>query len=711
MATVLTAPMKLESPFEGDLAFHSMTATEEISRLFELNIIATSANPELDPKKILGQMVVVKVELLDGTWREFSGHVTEFGLVADESSNLGYQYAIVARPWLWLLTRASDCKIFQAKSAPDIIKAVFALCGVAVFSTDLVASYPALEYVVQYRETDFNFVSRLMEHNGIHYFFEHKGGQHKMVLTDGSGAHKPAPGAAKIKYTSSHGVGIDAEALDQWLFNRSLQSQSFTLRDYDFKRPADNLETTKAATEKVSTEVGKHFDYPGEYFVSGDGQALVSLRIEELRAQQHLITGGGNVRGATVGALFKLDGHPRPDQNGKDFLVVSTRIRMQNGKPGQRGGGSGVEFHVSLTAMPAATPYRPRRLTPKPFVQGIQTATVVGPAGEEIHTDTHGRIRVHFHWDRVGTHADNDSCWMRVAYPWAGPARGWVSIPRIGDEVVVDFLEGDPDRPLVTGSVYNGQQPPPWALPANKTQTGILTRSSLKGGANANANVFRFEDKKGAEQVFLHAEKNQDIEVENDETHWVGHDRTKTIDHDETTHVKHDRTETVDHNETITIGVDRTENVGSNESITIGKNRTEDVGDNESITIGKDRDETVGKNETISIGKDRDETVGDNETVSIGKNREHQIGKDAKLTVGENRTTQIGKDDKLQVGKKLHIDAGDEITIVTGDASISMKKDGTIQIKGKDITIIGSGKIAAKASGDMVLKGSKIAEN
>jgi type VI secretion system secreted protein VgrG len=710
MATALLAPMKLESPFQGDLVFHSMTATEEISRLFELNIVATSPLPELDPKKILGQIVVVKVELSDGSFREFSGHVTDFGLIADESANLGYQYQIVARPWLWLLTRTSDCRIFQSKSIPDIINFVFGQCGVAVFTPQLTATYSPQEYVVQYRETDFNFVSRLMEHNGIHYFFEHKGGQHKMILTDSSSSHKPLPGAAQINYTSAVSANTDAEALDVWLFSRSLQSQSVTMRDFDFKRPADNLETVKSASDKYASEDGRHFDYPGLYFTSADGQNHAGTRIEELRAQQYILSASGNVRGVSVGGLFKLAKHPRPDQNGKDFLVLSTQIQMQNSNPGTRSGG-GPEFKVNLTAMPGSTPYRPQRLTAKPFVQGIQTAIVVGPAGEEIHTDSHGRIRVHFHWDRVGKNAEDDSCWMRVAYPWAGPARGWVSIPRIGDEVVVDFLEGDPDRPLVVGSVYNGQQPPPWGLPANKTQTGILTRSSLKGGANANANTFRFEDKKGSEQVFLHAEKNQDIEVENDETHWVGHDRTKTIDHDETTHVKHDRTETVDHNETITIGVDRTENVGSNESITIGKNRTESVGDDESISIGKNRSEDVGKNETISIGKNRDETVADNETIGIGKNRELTIGKDGKLSVGENRSSSIGKDDKLSVGKKLHIDAGDEITIVTGDSSISMKKDGTIQIKGKDITIIGSGKIGIKASGDMVLKGSKIAEN
>jgi type VI secretion system secreted protein VgrG len=327
---------------------------------------------------------------------------------------------------------------------------------------------------------------------------------------------------------------------------------------------------------------------------------------------------------------------------------------------------------------------------------------VVGPAGEEIYVDKYGRVKIQFHWDRFGTNDENSSCWVRVSHPWAGKNWGMIAIPRIGQEVIVDFLEGDADQPIITGRVYNADQMPPYDLPANATQTGIKSRSS-KGGSTANFNELRFEDKKGSEQVFLHAEKNQDIEVENDETHWVGHDRTKTIDHDETTHVKHDRTETVDNNETISIGKDRSETVGNNETISISKNRTEDVGDNETISIGKNRSETVGENETIDIAKNRDRTVGQNETINIGKNQT--------IEVAEIRQTTIGKDDMNQVAKKFYLEAGDEITLKTGNASITMKKDGTIQIKGKDITIIGSGKINAKASGDMVLKGSKIAQN
>ncbi|CAN5421310.1 type VI secretion system spike protein VgrG1b [soil metagenome] len=703
--------MKLVSPFEDQLRFRSMSASEELGRPFEFVIEAVSEDATLDPYEILGELITVELELADESMRHFNGHVTDFGLLGEVGSSSVYHYQLVVRPWLWMLTRTSDCRIFQTQSIPDILKEVFAAYDVAVFDDQLTGTYSPWEYCVQYRETDFNFVSRLMEQEGIYYYFEHEEGQHTLVLVDSPSAHVATPGFESFTYTPSHGSMVDTEAIDHWVFSRGIQPGTFALTDFDFKRPQLNLEGKYLQSRAHTGADGKYFDYPGEYITPDDARRYSRTRLEELQARHETISGSGNVRALAVGSLFQLSDHPRDDQNGADCLVVSTRIHLQAAAGESGDQATSPSVHCSFSAMPGSAPFRAARLTPKPFVQGPQTAIVVGPSGEEIHTDEHGRVKVHFHWDRLGKKDENSSCWVRVATPWAGAARGWVSVPRMGDEVVVDFLEGDPDCPLITGSVYNGAQKPPWALPANKTQSGILTRSSLKGAANSNSNTLRFEDKKGSEQLFLHAEKNQDIEVENDETHWVGHDRTKTIDHDETVHVKHDRTETVDNNETITIGVNRTESVGKNETISIGVNRTEDVGSNESISIGANRSENVGANETIDIGKDRAETVGQNETVSIGKNREHTIGKDDKLEISDNRTTQIGKDDKIQIGKKLYIEAGDEITIVTGSASISMKKDGTIQIKGKDITIIGSGKIGIKASSDMTLKGSKIAEN
>jgi type VI secretion system secreted protein VgrG len=457
-----------------------------------------------------------------------------------------------------------------------------------------------------------------------------------------------------------------------------------------------------------------------------------------------------------VGRLFELAGHPRADQNG-EYLVTAVDYAMSVNEY-ESDPTPGTACTCAFAALGSRQQFRPQRLTPVPVVKGPQTAVVVGPAGDEIFTDKYGRVKVQFHWDRYGKKNENSSCWVRVAQPWAGKNWGMMAVPRIGQEVVVDFLEGDPDQPIITGRVYNAEQMPPWALPANMTQSGVLTRST-KGGSAATANELRFEDKKGAEQVYLHAEKNQDISVENDETHSVGHDRSKSIGHDETTQVGHDRTETVGNNETIGIGVDRSERVGSNETIAIGANRTERVGSNETITIGSNRSISVGASETASVALQRTHTVGINETITVGAAQEVTIGAFQMVTVGGNqtvsvgaaqdvtvgaaqtvgvgaaqsitvgadmseqvagaqsytvgkaRTASVGEDDTLTVGKNLVITAADSVTIKTGSASITMKKDGTIHIKGKDVTIEGSGKINAKASSDVVIKGSKVGIN
>jgi type VI secretion system secreted protein VgrG len=421
------------------------------------------------------------------------------------------------------------------------------------------------------------------------------------------------------------------------------------------------------------------------------------------------MNGVGNARGIAVGSLFKLQSYPRKDQN-KEYLVVGATYKLHGGDYESGTQGTAEDFAVEFEAISSKEPFRTAITTYKPTVGGPQTAVVTGPGGEEIFTDKYGRVKVKFHWDRGPEKTDKSSCWVRVSQIWAGKNWGWMSIPRIGQEVVVDFLEGDPDQPIISGRVYNQDNMPPYELPANKTQSGIKTRSTLNGTA-ANANELRFEDKKGSEQLFLHAEKNQDIEVENDETHWVGHDRKKTIDHDETTHVKHDRTETVDNNETIAIGGSRTETVDKDETISITGSRTESVDKNESVSITKNRTMDVGENETLNVGKNREHTVSKNETVTIGENLSLTVSKKHTVEVADNQENTIGKDQRTQVGKKFFLEAGDEITLKTGSASLTMKKDGTIELKGKDITIVGSGKIGVKASGDLGLKGSKITNN
>jgi len=561
-------------------------------------------------------------------------------------------------------------------------------------------------------------VSRLMEEEGIYYYFRHTKGHDTLVVTDSSSKHEPFSGCEKLPFIAPEKAARpDVDHIVNWDFSREVQPGVYAQDDYDFERPSVEIKTRKVLTRSYTPSDYEMFDYPGRYLQSGDGQQLASVRIDEYGSQFETANALTNARGLSVGCSVNMYGYPRGDQN-REYLVLSAEYELEYGEYESVPQPEGADYQCSFVAMSTKQQFRPRRLTPKPFVQGPQTAMVVGPGGDEIYTDKYGRVKVQFHWDRYGKQDQNSSCWIRVSSPWAGKAWGGISIPRIGQEVVVDFLEGDPDQPIIIGRVYNAEQMPPYALPGNMTQSGMKTRSS-KGGGPDNFNEIRFEDLKGSEQLFIHAEKNQDIEVEKDETHWVGHDRKKTIDNDETTHVKHDRTETVDNNETITIHGNRSETVDKNETIAIGGNRSENVDGDESITIGKSRSEKVGGSETVNIEKDQSIGVTANRTLSVGKddaitvsgNRTDEVKKNENITIGKTREVAVGENDSLQVTKKLEINAGDQITLQSGSASIALKKDGTILIKGKDITIEGSGKINVKASSDVVIKGSKISQN
>jgi len=757
--------MEIVTPLGEDvLLFHGMSAREEMSRPFEYHLDLLSKKKDVGVDQILGKNVTIKLGLPDDQTRYFNGYVTRFS----QGNMIGpyYRYHAIVRPWLWFLTRTSDCRIFQEMKVPDIIKSVFTDHGAADYKFELTGTYRKWTYCVQYRETDFNFVSRLMEQEGIGYYFRHTDGHDTLVLTDSTSKHTAATGCEKLSFISpEQQVKPDTEHIHSWDFQCEIQPGVYVHDDYDLERPSVELKTNKPLPRGYTPSDYEVYDYPGTYIQTSDGEQYASVRIDEMGTQFHTARASTNARGLTVGALLNLEHHKREDQN-CEYLIVgaSYSLSFEDYESLPEAGGTG--YQCSFAAMPSSQQFRPKRITPKPFVQGPQTAVVVGPGGEEIYTDKYGRVKVQFHWDRRGKKDENSSCWIRVSHPWAGKGWGAISNPRIGQEVIVDFLEGDPDQPIITGRVYNAEQMPPYDLPGNQTQSGMKSRSS-KGGGGANFNEIRMEDKMGSEQLFIHAEKNQDIEVENDETHWVGHDRKKTIDHDETTLVKHDRTETVDNNETITVHANRTETVDKNETITIHMNRGETVDLNETINIGGNRSITVSKSETATVAMQRTHSVGINETISVGAAQEITVGAAQAITVGADqttnvganqsnsigaaqstdvgaarsitvgadqttsvsgngsmsiggdesrsvtggRTTGVGKDDALTVGKNLIVSAADSVSITTGDASIVMKKDGTIFIKGKDITIEGSGAINVKASKDIVMKGSKILQN
>ena len=697
------------SPLGPDvLLFRRMAASEHVGRLSVFNLELLSEDHEIKLEDALGKNVTVRMELpQDGGTRYFNGLVSQFSYAGSSGNYAAYRAQL--RPWLWFLTRTADSRIFQEKKVPDIIDQVFREHGFTDFEQRLSGTYRVWEYCVQYRETDFNFVSRLMEQEGIYYYFLHEDGKHTLVMSDSVSSHDRVSGYEQVPYFPPDQAGIrERDHISQWSVYQDVQAGAYTLTDYDFERPKAEL-TAKLSNPKKHTHADMEvYDYPGEYVVKGDGDNYSRIRLEELHSQYERVEGGGDAGGLSTGSLFKLSGYPREDQN-REYLLLSTAIDLQSDAYESNSGDSGgLHFGCSFTALDGQTPYRAPRVTPKPAVQGPQTAMVVGKAGEEIWTDKHGRVKVQFHWDREGKNDENSSCWIRVSHPWAGKNWGAIAIPRIGQEVIVDFLEGDPDRPIITGRVYNGEATPPYSLPDNQTQSGVKSRSS-KGGTGENFNEIRLEDKKGEEEIYVHAEKDMNRVVENNDTLKVGFEKQDAGN--QSIEIFNDRTENVGKNESITIGENRTENVGNDESITIGNNRTESVGKDESITIGENRTENVGKDETITIADNRSENVGKDETISIGENRTESVGKKESVSIGDERSHSVGKDDKLNVGKRLLVQAGDEIVFQTGSATITMKKNGDITIDGKNVNIKGSGKINAKASSNIIMKGSKILQN
>ncbi|HPB73851.1 MAG TPA: type VI secretion system tip protein TssI/VgrG [Chromatiaceae bacterium] len=637
------------------LLLASMTAEEHLSAAFEYELVLLSEKIDIRADDLLGTPATVALLLLSGEHRFFNGNFNRFSYIGFDGTYACYRANLV--PWLWFLSRTADCRIFQDKTVPDIVKAIFRDHGFSDFEERLSGTYRQWTYCVQYRETDLHFIQRLLEHEGIYYFHEHRDGQHTLILADSYSAHTPAPGYEEVVfYPPGQEPMPDQERIDDWSVAHEVRPGVFAHTAFDFTAPRKDLLTRSSAPKEHALAEEEIFDFLDDYTDNSVGDGYARIRLEERQADHEVARAAGNSRGLTCGGLFTLKEYPRADQN-REYLIVSADYRLQSDDFGSVDAepGEGPIYRCNLTAIDARVPYRPPCRTPKPVVQGPQTAIVVGKSGEEIWTDKYGRVKVQFHWDRYGKEDENSSCWVRVSHPWAGKNWGAVALPRIGQEVVVSFLEGDPDRPLITGRVYNGDCMPPYDLPANQTQSGIKSRSS-KGGSGANSNEIRMEDKSGEEELLLHAERNQTIEVEADESHWVGHDRTKNIDNDETTTIGNDRTESVGGNEKIDIAGNRTETVGINEDISIGVNRTESVGANESVQIGASRTLKVGATESVTVGASRTDTIGG----SLAQN----VGGSLSQSVGGNLSQSVGGSVSLTSGGPFTINAAGGMTII-----------------------------------------------
>ena len=624
-------PFTLHTQPDQKLLFQSLSATEELGRLFEFNVLALAeAKANVDLEGLLGKNAYVSLQLDDSTQRHLHGVVASAGL---DGASGGYAaYRLTLRPWLWLATLRADTRIFQNIKIDDLIKKVLQPYGGDI-EFKLQGSYPTYEYCVQYRESDFNFVSRLMEQEGLYYFFKHSNSKHTLVVVDKMSAHEAYPGYDKFKFRQGLGEGQHVGVISDWRHHFELQSAKTTLNDYNYLTPGTALLKESASMHGRASTALEVYDPPGEFLTAAEGQRYAKLRMEEADARYAAVSAKTNLRGVATGASFELADHPRDAENAK-YLVVGTRIEAVYS--GYEAGQSDSHFSCSFTALRAKDVYRSQRITPKPYIGGTQSAVVVGASGEEIYTDQHGRIKVQFHWDRLGKKDENSSCWLRVATPIAGKAWGMIALPRIGQEVVVQFVEGDPDRPIVLGSVYNAEQIPPYLLPDHATVSTFRSRSSKQGVA-ANFNELAFEDKKGDEYIRLHAEK----------------DLLELVKHD--AHLE----------------------VGNDQFRFVAKNLTEEIGENVARTIGKNLTDTIAENSQTTIGKDA--------SVDIGGKHGVNVSSDASYASGASISVEAGAGTDIKVGSNLHIKAGANVVIEAG---------ATLTLKGAMINIEGSGPVS-----------------
>lgn len=590
-----TRVCELTTPLGQDvLVFTRLDASEALSELFEYRIDCLSEDADLNFDRAIGQQCTLKVKMLD-LEREFSGMLIEARWLGRQGDF--YSYRIVLRPWLWLLSRTTDCRIFQDKKAPDIIKEVFKERGFTDYESKLTeeSSCPTLEYCVQYRETDLNFVSRLMEQHGIYYFFKHAGGKHTLVLADSKSSHAPVQGLASVPYIPLSGMDRRKEQhVYEWISERRFRTGKIELNDYNYKKPNAKMTSDAKGSEGYSHSEMEFYDYPGKYKEKSDGERYAKIHLESEQALDHRRQANGHAVNLVPGGLTRLERH-QESQN-IEYLVVrcSHSFATEDYRSGH-GGGAQEVYSGSYEFQPSDRPFRAPIETPKPVINGIQTAKVVTKdedSSEEIDVESLGEIYVRFFWDRK----KKRSCCLRVAQVWSGKKWGGQIIPRVGQEVVVEFLEGDPDRPLVTGTVYNDEYKLPYDLPSKKTIAGLKSDSTKGGGGY---NEWNFEDKKGSEKIGVHAEKDLEVVVLNSETRTIGQNFLAGDSRTTTLVNGNDKLDILLGGQHVTMTMDQTTQAGLSISDTAGISISETAGASISETAGVSITQTAGVSITL----------------------------------------------------------------------------------------------------------------
>jgi type VI secretion system secreted protein VgrG len=701
-----------------DLDIRHFQVVERMNELFEIAIDALCENPDIDFEAVVGQpmsfTVRKGVEGLDvRTWTGICSHIEQ---VAAEERGLS-TYKLVLVPVLWLLTQRRNHRMFQVQSEVDIARK---LLGEWSISTEesLSGTYKKRKYRVQYGESDFTFLCRMLEDAGISFYFKTDDGETKLVLHDTP--QRNARRALPIAFRD-HPTDANREHVTAVRIGRSIRPGKYTVRDHDYRRsPAYDLRSSAKAAGGVE-EALEQFEYsPGAFLYESDSggatpvaddrgryrtdekeaSALSLRRLDAKRGPARTVTFETNTLDLGPGTTLSFLDHPKSELAPSKALLV-TRISLR----GERNG----TWACTCEAVSAEVSYRPALATPKPTTNGVESATVVGPSGEEIHTDEFGRVRVHFHWDRESKMNETSSCWIHTSQPWGGSGFGGTNLPRIGQEVLVDFIGGDPDRPVIVGRVYTNLQKTPYKLPDNKTQSGMQSRSSPGGGGD-NYNELMFEDQKGKELVRMQAEKDLTKLVKHDEAVTIGHDREKQVGHDDALTVGHDRTRTVVHDETVGIGNDRTRLVGNNESVTVGNSRSKSVAVNEALFVGVNQNEQVGANRSVQVGANHSETIGANMSLSVGMAKTETValasaetvglakaltvGGAYAITVGGMMTTNVALIQTESVGLTKTVTVGKKIEIVCGQSKLVLEESGKITLEGTEFSFKSSGRVA-----------------
>lgn len=637
-------PMRVDTELEEDaLLLASFTGRERVSAPYEWEVRLLSEDPSIAAEDLLRTPMLLTIGTPTDEDRLVHGLVRRFVQLGQEEELTSYRAELV--PWLWFLSLTRDCQVFQDKDVLEIVEEVFDTQGYADYDIRCTRNYPERDFCVQYRESHLNFISRLLEEEGIFYFFEHSDAKHTLVITDDNSKVEPCPGQEEARIRQE---GIPEEdVVTRLVQEHSVNAGEVSLADYDYLQPGLSLQSSISGDG-----AGEVRDYHPRRFTSreeGDRKARLLMELEESRRQ--VIRGEGTCRAFRTGHRFELVGHYRRDVN-QDYMLVEVE---HSGRAGdiRSWESAGLDYRNEFLAIPHDVPYRPPRRAEKPTVQGSQTALVVGKKGEEIWTEKHGRIKVQFHWDREGEKDENSSCWVRVATRWAGKSWGEVHLPRIGQEVVVDFLEGDPDRPLVTGSVYNADYPAPYAMDgAGKTKSGMKSRSSKGGGGY---NEISIDDKKGSEKITVHAQKDM--------------------------------------------------------STTVGNDQSRDISNNRSTTVGADDSETVGSNQTVNVGNDQDVTVGANRSVSVSADDSVEVGGNRSLTAGGSVSSESGTDTSIQAGTEAAVGAATNITL---DAGTMIEATAGVSIKltaGGSSIEIGPAGVKIQTGALVDIKGAMIKHN